>query len=291
MRPFLRRITLVLALGVIGFVAVSAFFAYRFTSATSRPAGDFAPFLPATTESIRFVTADGLSLAGWFTPSGDNSRAAVLLHGNGSNRRQMLARAALLRAQGYAVLLYDARGHGESAGDRVSIGWFETQDLLAALGYLRTRGARQLGVLGCSQGGATIALAADRLGPDVRWAVLESVYPTLRDAIDCRFRRTLFVPGWLGALFMLPFAEWRLGVSADAIAPIDHVASFTCPVFLLHGEHDTHTLPASAQALFAHITAPKSLWLVPGASHNDLYGFAKATYEQRLLDFIRAAPP
>src|SRR4051812_39765632 len=283
----LRLIALVASLGVI-FVSISAFFAIRFTSPVQRPAGDFTEYLPTTTENVRFNATDGVSLAGWFVPRTGATRAAILLHGHGSHRRQMLARAKLLNAHGYAVLLYDARAHGESDGDRVSIGWFEKRDLLGALDYLRSRGFREFGLLGASQGGATIALAAAELR-DVKWVVLEGVYPTLRDAVDRRFRRFFAIPGWLGAMCMVPFAEWRLGISIDDVAPIAHIAEFRCPVFILHGENDRNTLPASAQAMFARARVPKSIWLVPGAAHVDLYGFAKADYEKRLLDFIASA--
>jgi fermentation-respiration switch protein FrsA (DUF1100 family) len=187
-------------------------------------------------------------------------------------------------------LLYDARGHGESDGDHVSIGWFETRDLLGALDYLRSRGFRDFGLIGESQGGATVALAARELR-DVKWVVLESVYPTLRDAVDRRFRLFFRVPGWLGAALMVPFAEWRLGISADDVTPVERIIDLSSPVFILHGDRDRHTLPEAAQAFFAKAREPKSLWLVPGAAHVDLYGFAKTDYEKRLLGFIASATP
>jgi alpha-beta hydrolase superfamily lysophospholipase len=55
----------------------------------------------------------------------------------------MIARARLLRAHGFAVLLYDARGHGESDRSRVSFGLHETRDLLGALAYMRSRERRK----------------------------------------------------------------------------------------------------------------------------------------------------
>jgi fermentation-respiration switch protein FrsA (DUF1100 family) len=147
---------------------------------------------------------------------------------------------------------------------------------------------REFGLLGESQGGATIALAARELR-EVKWVVLESAYPTLRDAVDCRFRGTFGIPGWLGGMLMVPLAELRLGIDVDRIAPIEHVGELGCPVLILHGDQDKKTLPESARALFARAREPKSLWIVPGAAHVDLYGYAKADYEQRLRQFIEHA--
>ncbi|MBI4624136.1 MAG: alpha/beta hydrolase [Verrucomicrobia bacterium] len=189
-----------------------------------------------------------------------------------------------------AALLYDARAHGESGGDLVSFGWFETRDLLGALDWLRTRGFHKFGCVGVSQGGGTIALAAAKLH-GVRWVVLESVYPTLSNAIDRRFRRTFGLPGWFAAALMVPLAEWRIGINAGTISPRDAIARLSCPVLVMSGDHDEHTRPEDAREVFEHASEPKSFWLVPGAAHVDLYGYAKHDYEVRLLEFIAKANP
>lgn len=284
-----RLAAIALFVGTIGFGAVSAFFAYRFTT-PARRALAVAPekFLGAH-EVVRFPARDGVMLAGWFVPRADTTKAVVLLHGYGTTRTQMLARARFFHDQGFAALLYDARGHGESADALVSFGLFEKQDLLGALDWLRGRGFTELGCVGASQGGATIALASAELG-GIRWAVLESVYPTLLNAVDRRFRRTLLLPGWLAGCAMIPIAEWRLGASAGSISPRDGISALSCPVLIMAGEQDTHTLPLDAREVFDHAREPKSWWLVPGAAHADLYGHAKQSYEATVFRFISEIP-
>jgi uncharacterized protein len=286
-----RRVRFLLAavvLTAVSFAAVSAFFAWQFTAPTHRPLGAAPEKYLRDFESVRFRARDGIELAGWFAPAAGATQAVVLLHGFGTTRTQMLARAGFLQAHGYAVLLYDARGHGQSGGERISFGWYETRDLLGALDFLRAKNFHEFGCIGASQGGATIALAAAELR-DVRWVVLESVYPTMTDAVDRRFRRTLGVPGWLGASLLIPFAEHRLAVVVRDIAPISCIADLNCPVLIAHGDRDRHTLIDSARELFARAREPKSLWVVTGAAHIDLYGFAKADYERHLLDFIASS--
>ena len=269
----------------VGYAAGSAFFARQLTSPTRRVIGEIPRELSFITEAVSFEARDGLKLSGWFVRNESSAKAVVLLHGNGSSRRQMLARAQFFHEAGYAVLLYDARGHGASEGDRVSAGWFETADLLGALDFLRTKDYHDIGCLGASQGGATILLAAERLPAEVRWVIVESTYPTMRDALDRRFRKDLHLPGWIAGALFVPFAEWRLGLSIDQISPVAHIASLRCPVFVLGGSRDQHTLAESTQALFAAARAPKDLWLVEGAAHRDLYGFAQQEYKKRILAF------
>ncbi len=150
-----RRFALVVVFGLLTFVVISAFFAYRFTSPPRRTL-ETAPekFLTAF-ENVRFPARDGTTLSGWFVPctnAKDTKQAVVLLHGDGSTRTQMLARAKFFSVHGYAALLYAARAHGLSDGHLASFGHFETRDLLGAIDWLRTRGFTSFGCLGASQG-------------------------------------------------------------------------------------------------------------------------------------------
>lgn len=285
----LKRSLIGLLLAFIGYAAVSAFFVWLLTKPPRRIVGVPPTELAALTQTVNFPARDGLKLSGWFVPSENTTKAVVFLHGNGTSRRQMLARVPLFHQAGYAVLLYDARGHGLSEGDKVSAGWFETADLLGALDYLQTKGFKEFGCLGASQGGATILLSAEKLPPEVHWVIIESTYPTIRDALDRRIRKDVHLPGWLAGALFVPFAEWRLGLSIDQISPINHIAALHCPVFVLGGSNDQHTLPQSTQAIFDAAKEPKELWLVERAAHVDLYGFAQQEYAKRIVAFVAHA--
>jgi len=283
---FIRRFFLFTLASFAAFVLVSSFFAWMFTSPQRRAVKPLPADFGYAVENVKFKATDRVTLSGWFVPCEGAKQGALLLHGNGSTRSQMIARAKLLRSQGYAVLFYDARGHGESEGRLVSVGWFETSDLMGALDFLRGKGCKSIGCIGASQGGATIALAASRL-QNVNWVVLEGVYPDIRTALDRRFRHTLFLPGSVAGLFMTPMAGWRLGVPVDDIAPIKTIGQLPCPVLIMGGELDRHNLLEDTLALFKAAREPKELWLVPGAAHVDLYGAAGKAYEEHLLGFVR----
>ena len=286
----LKRSLIWLLVAFTAYAAVSAFFAWQLTRPARRPVGEVPADFPAT-QTVEFPARDRITLTGWFVPCDNATLAVVLLHGNGGSRRQLMARVRLFHDAGYAVLLYDARGHGLSEGDKVSAGFLETADLLGAFDFLSTKMFHEFGCLGASQGGATILLTANKLPPEVRWVIVESTYPTMRDALDRRFRKDLHLPGWLAGALLMPFAELRLGVGIDDIAPIAHIKNLRCPVFVLGGTNDQHTLAKSTQALFDAAQSPKELWLVPGAAHVDLYGYAQQEYASRILAFVRNVQP
>src|SRR5579872_6937971 len=71
-----------------------------------------------------------LTLRGWLIqPQHANGDAVILLHGLGDNRLGMIGYAQLLLSHGYAVLMPDARAHGESEGDLATYGIIEHDDI------------------------------------------------------------------------------------------------------------------------------------------------------------------
>jgi pimeloyl-ACP methyl ester carboxylesterase len=288
-RRLLRFLLIAGAVLAVALVAGSAYYAKTLITITRRPVGPVPADFPFPIEAVRFTAQDGVPLAGWYLPCPGATRAVVLLHGGNRNRLAMVPHARLLREHGYAVLLYDARSHGESGDAPGTFGWHETKDLLGAMDHLRDRGFRDFGVLGLSMGGITIALAADRLR-DLSWVVLECTPADVRDIFDHDTRRTLGVPGWLAGILVLPMIEWKLDVNWRDYVPRRTVKNFHCPVFIIAGEADIRVLPAEARELFDAANEPKAWWLIPGARHTNFYYYqVSPEYEQRLLAFIDGA--
>ena len=281
-RRLMRRLVIGLLLVIVTFIAGSWVFAHKLTGPRQRVVGPPPSAFPFPIEEVSWTTEDAQSIKGWFVPGPDSERAIVLLHGFGGSRQHMLPRAEHFRKAGYAVLLYDARACGESSGDQVTFGYRETGDLLGALDWLRQRGYRKIACLGVSQGGATILMAADRLG-DVSCVIVESVFDELEHAMDNRFRYYLLVPGRFAGCLLIPLAEQRTGVRMAEVKPVEQIAKLSCPVFVISGQDDPKTLPADTQRLFEAAPQPKELWLVPGAGHGDLFS---QEYQEKVSAFL-----
>ena len=111
----------------------------------------------------------------------------LLVHSIRSNRVEMLSRARFLNEQGYGTLLIDLQAHGETPGDRITFGARESEDVEAAAAYLRNTVSRR--TAWCHRrfvGAAAIVLAKPPLRLDV--VVLESIHPTIREAVENRLR-------------------------------------------------------------------------------------------------------
>jgi uncharacterized protein len=224
-------------------------------------------------------------LSGWLLRGKPGAGAILLLHGVRSDRRQMAERAGFLHGIGYSVLLVDLPAHGESSGTRITFGVREAEGVKAALAYLaREMPADPVGVIGVSLGAASLVLA----GPDphVRAVVLESMYPTIEDAVGNRLKHYLGPVGGMLEPLLLWQLPLRTGISPEQLRPLAHIGALHAPVFVISGARGWHTTPVETQRLFDAAPQPRQLWIVEGAAHVDLHAFGPRDYETRVSAFL-----
>jgi uncharacterized protein len=239
-------------------------------------------------ESVTYLSNSGSSIHAWLARGVRGGGSVLLLHGVGANRTSMLERARFLHRLGFTVLAPDLQAHGESPGEHVTFGARESLDAAASLTFLRgAMPAERVGVIGISMGGAAALLGPGPL--DANAFVLESVYPTIRQAVSDRLGTWLGPLGGVARLFtpaVIHFVGNDIGVMETELRPIDRIARLHAPLLFLAGTADPYTPIAEAESLYAHAPAPKFYWPVEGAGHEDLYAFDRAEYERRVGGFL-----
>jgi uncharacterized protein len=239
--------------------------------------------LPA--ESLTLQTRAGETVASWLIRGKPGCGAVLLVHGVRADRRDMIGRALYLHTLGYTVLLIDLPAHGESSGTHITYGLEEARGVEAALDYLTRESAREhTGVIGVSMGGAALLFA--KLAKPPNAVILESVYPTIDEAVTNRLALYL---GPVGKP-LAPLLKWqlalRLGISSDQLRPIDAIHNLAAPVLIISGGSDQHTTREQTKRLFAAAHEPKELWIVEGAAHVDLHSFGQQEYQKRVAAFM-----
>lgn len=248
-----------------------------------RPIGEAPPDLQV--RNLRLPYGQGETLSAWMLRGQPGRGAVLLLHGVRADRREMLGRARFLNQLGYAVLLPDLPAHGESSGEYITYGLREAEGVRAALGWLRRElPDEKLGVIGVSLGAAAFVLAQARPAPSA--VVLESMFPSINEAVTNRLGLYLGAPGTVLAPLLLWQLPLRVSISPSQLQPISEMATMHSPLLIAAGMADQHTPVAETQRIFDAAAAPKDLWLLPGAAHVDLHAFAPREYEARIATFL-----
>jgi uncharacterized protein len=229
----------------------------------------------------------GHAVAGWWVDAGKSTPVVLLVHGLGADRSSMVPRAELLMRRGFSVLLIDLQAEGETRGNAITLGYLESLDVVVARDWIkRTAPGRKIGVIGCSLGGASVLLAPQPSGFNA--VVLESVYPRIGRAVENRIRMRLGNLAPVLTPILLLQLEPRLHIAVSDLEPIRWIGQLGASVLVAAGSLDLHTTLEESRELFNAAAAPKSLWIVEGAIHEDLLAFDPKGYEENVLGFLRA---
>jgi len=202
---------------------------------------------PTEPEHVPFRASDGRLLEG--TVFGSGSDAVVLGAMGLSEMETWFPFAEVLAEEGFTVLAYNMRGHGDSEGDqqpfRVDI------DASAAVDLMQQRGAQRVFFIGASVNGAgAIAVGA---------------------VFD------------LAGVVNLSGVSDIGGVDAVALAP-----DVTEPKLFIAAEGDG-PIPGMIQSVFDAAPEPKEIVVYAGDAHGtDLFGTHGDELTALLLDFLRS---
>jgi dipeptidyl aminopeptidase/acylaminoacyl peptidase len=244
-------------------------------------------------EDVAFRNTDGLTLRGWYLPPPPDGvgRAPAIAygHGNATDRRQWLPVALAVHEAGFAQLLFDFTGRGESDGEVITLGAHEAGDLRSALDSLAARpevDPLRLAVGGRSMGAvAALFLAAD--DARVKALVLDSPFADLKALVD-RTLASHHVPPVLLRPILLSVAGWRAHYAPGSVRPIEAIRKVKAPILLFHGTKDTLIPFDDALAFKATAAGPFTLVPLVGLDHN---APRPAAYQDRIVTFLTQLLP
>ena len=249
--------------------AVTALWAFQrdlmyFPDGAPRPSPSSYAMLDGVQE-VSFTTADGLTLAAWYTPAPPLRPTVVMFHGNHGSLRGERYRLKHFKDAQMGVLLLAYRGYSGNAGVPNEQGLYA--DARAALDWLEQQGVASTSTVlyGISLGtGVATKMAAER---DFAAVVLESPYTSTVDVAAYRFP---IVP-----------VTWLMEDRFESLARIRAIEE---PLLIMHGDRDTVIPQHFGRELFEAANEPKEGFWPHGPGHGDIFdngGFDTA------VEFIR----
>ena len=298
----LRVVSAMVGITALALVAASTLAAYVLSTPQRHPLSwDKTPgVLGVSFEEVRFpARGDGVGIAGWYLPSGEPRKAIVLVHGKDANRTRELDPdlgddvpgqfpdlAVGLNKKGFAVLMIDLRGHGQSGRARFGFGRTERLDVLGAIDWLVCRGFRpgSIGVLGISMGAAT-AIGAASIDRRIGAVVADSSYAELASVVAQNWTPATHLPRLL--LLMTKWIGRHLfGCDIDMARPVDEIGAIRRPILLIHGDADPVIPAQHARTLKEAAGDSAELWKSHSDRHAGVYFFDPQGYIDKVQEFF-----
>ena len=228
----------------------------------------------------------------WLSP-GDSTTWAVLVHGRGATRTEMLRLMRTTASLGLPSLNITYRRDAENGGGLAQFGQDEWIDVEAAVQYALDEGAEQIVLVGASMGGGISAAFLERsaLARHVVALVLDSPMLDLGATIEhgAAQRRLpvlgLPLPGPL-TWTAQQIAGQRYDIDSSRVDYLDDTAWLTVPALVFHGTSDDTVPDTVTRRLVAAKPRLGQYVAVEGAEHVESWNVDPASYDQAVRQFL-----
>jgi len=291
-----------LVLALLAYGVVSYRVADGITKLERKPLVPAAETVAVSHEDVSFRAADGLLLKGWWFPAPQAARggaavarpkAIVFVHGRGQNRIASSFHpdkiAPIFLARGWDVLLFDLRGHGESEGERYSLGQYEPRDIIAAIDFAATKAGiakQRVAVIGESLGAGS-AIMTVALDPTIGPVVTDSAYADAYTVVSEVGTNYTGLPSWFTPGIVLA-GKLFFGLDVASVKPAEVVRAHPERAWLfIQCEDDKTVFAHHGRDLVAASANPQTeLWLVAGCDHVKAFTEHPAEWQQHVLAFL-----
>ncbi len=223
----------------------------------------------------------------------------IMLSGiTGPSVTHFYGQAKLVSEIGFASILIDARGHGKSDGNKVTIGIEDVKDVQAVVNYINLQEKYQdlpIVIMGLSMGGATAINAASTID-DIDALISLSAFSSWTDVnVDLveisgwpRFIGDFLRPGIILHGFLNYGLDYFNIVPEKTIQQIGNK-----PILFIHNQYDTQVpIANNYRMLEAYNGNNAQVWIRDSYEHfvvkdNDIdYPFEDIEYCNRILEFL-----
>jgi uncharacterized protein len=246
-------------------------------------------------ERVVVTTADGLALVAFAVDVPAPKAVVVFLSGtHNPSVTAFFGHAAWLAEHGYASFLLELRAHGESAGDRIGLGYDEVRDVQAAVEHLADRpglAEAPIVVFGLSLGGATAINAVGSI-PAIDGVVSLSAFSSWSGV----FVDAMGVPEPLATVqraFVSLYTGFTYGFDRRHLVPDRQIRALgDRPALLVHARDDGQVPLANFERIVANAPPHVETWVREGDAHlivaegAFLDPAADAPYAARVLGFL-----
>ena len=216
-------------------------------------------------------------------------KAVICFHGyTGEGLSNHVAIANYFLKRGYAILLPDARAHGESEGEYIGFGCLDRKDALVWIDWLIQECGEDVEIMlfGTSMGGATVLMTSGlELPVNVRGIVSDCGFTSPKEVFTHVLNKMYHLPAFPAIQGADLINKKLAGYGMDECNAKYEVQKAQVPILFIHGSADTFVPCSMCDELYENCHSKKRRLIVEGAAHAESYYKDMAVYETTLDEF------
>lgn len=237
----------------------------------------------------KYMTSyDGLKLHAYTVTQEGSDRWVAIVHGYTGKALDMIVPAMEYYKMGYNCLLMDCRGHGQSEGNYIGMGWHDRLDLVDWCEEIITWNP-DAGIIlyGASMGGATVMMASgEELPANVKAIVEDCGYTSVKDEFAYQLKQIFGLPSFPVLNFASIVTKFRADYTLGGADAVSQLKKTRVPILFIHGTADTFVPFSMLDQVYQAAASEKDIFIVEGAGHGMARAVAGDAYWNKIQEFL-----
>lgn len=193
----------------------------------------------------------------------------ITVHGYTSKGIEMSNYAKNFYDMGYNVLIPDLRGHGESEGKYIGMGWHDRLDILSWINLIIKDNTKAKIILhGVSMGAATVSmLSGEELPMNVKAIISDCGYTSVWNQFSHQLKSMYSLPNFPVMNASSITIKLKTGYSLKEASALKQVAKSKTPMLFIHGDKDDFVPYHMMDELYNAANCEKEKLTIIGAGH------------------------
>jgi len=241
---------------------------------------------PSTTPIRSF---DNLKLTGYEYRNRESSHKwSIVVHGYNGRASEMTKYIRHFYEKGYSVVAPDLRGHGNSQGDYIGMGWHDRKDVTQWIQYVLKKDPQaEIALFGISMGGATVMMTSgEELPANVKVIIEDCGYSSVIDEFTYQLKDLFHLPKFPVMNAANTITKLRAGYDLNEGSAVKQVAKSKTPMLFIHGDADTFVPFEMLDEVYNAAKVKKEKLIVPGAGHGEAEKIDSEKYWNTVWGFI-----
>lgn len=226
-------------------------------------------------EDLFITSEDNLKLHNYLIKNKVTSNKwAIVVHGYTSQGKLMASYAEEFYKMGYNIIIPDLRGHGQSEGNYIGMGWDERLDIIDLTKYIVDNYTNtEIVLFGVSMGAATVmTTSGEKLPSNVKAIIEDCGYTSAWNQFAYQLKSLFKLHSFPLLDVASLICKIKAGFFISSVSPIKQIKKSITPTLFIHGDEDDFVPFFMLDELYNASPVEKKKLIIHGAAH------AKASY-------------